>query len=211
MRMRSLVVIAAAAPLLAVIPAAANAAPSSVLTNGRPGGPAVRVGAMLTAGLQGRAVFLVPGTRVGISCRRAGVTDRVVRNPAAPGTAVELLTGQTFGRCSSSIPGTTGVRSVSVLHLPYRTTISSRGRQVTIFNASTRLTLNTVVGPLTCSYHAGRLHGTAVNTGSRIVFIAQLFRLSSGSRACPSGGSFSASFGPVTNRSVRGGPPVFVN
>lgn len=211
MRMRSLVVITAAAPLLAIIPAAANAAPTSVLTNSRPGGPAVRVGATLRAGLQGRAVFLVPGTRAGISCRRAGVTDRVTRNPAAPGTAVELLTGQTFGRCSSSIPGTTGVRSVSVLGLPYRTTISSRGKRVTIFNARTRLTLNTVVGTLTCSYRAARLHGTAVNTGSKIVFAGQLFRLSSGSRACPSAGSFSATFGPVTNVSVRGRPHVFVN
>ena len=212
MRMRSLALIAVAAPLLAFVPATANAAPHPrVLTYYRVGGPAVRVGSLLTAGLRGRASFLIPGTRVGISCRRARVTDRVIRNPAAPGTAVERLISQTFGRCSSSIPGTTGVRSVRVLHLPYRTTIRSRGKLVTIFNASTRLTLNTVVGTLTCSYRAFRLHGTAVNAGSRIVFIAQRFRLSSGSRACPAAGSLSATFGPVTNVSVRGRPHVFVN
>lgn len=212
MRMRSLALIAVAAPLLALVPATGNAAVHHrVLTNYRVGGPAVRVGSILTAGLRGRAEFLIPGTRRGVRCRRATVTDRVIRNPAAPGTAVERLIRQTFRRCYSSIPGTTGVRSVRVLHLPYWTTIRSRGKRVTIFNARTRLTLNTVVGRITCSYHTFRLHGRAENFGSRIVFRDQRFRLTSGSLACPRAGSFSATFGPVINRSVRRHPHVFVN
>ena len=213
MRMRSLALIAVAAPLLAFVPAAANAAAHHrVLTNGRVGGPSVRVGAFLQARLRGRAAFVIPGTMAGVRCGRAAVTDRVIRNPVAPGTAVERLIGQTFGRCSTSIPGTTGVKSVRVLGLPYRTTISdSRGNPVAIFRARTQLTLRTVVGTLTCTYSAGRLHGRAVNIGSTIVFVGQLFRLSSGSVACPRRGSFSAAFGPVTNVSVRGHPHVFVS
>ena len=212
MRMRSLALIAAAAPLLAFVPGGASAAAHSVLTNGRVGGPSVRVGSILRARLSGTAAFLVPGTMAGVRCRRAEVTDRVVRNPVAPGTAVERLIGQTFGRCSSSIPGTTGVKSVRVLGLPYRTTIrDSAGNPVTIFRARTQLTLRTVVGTLTCAYGAARLRGRADNAGSRIIFVGQLFRLTSGSAACPKGGSFSAAFGPVTNVSAHGLPHVFVS
>ncbi len=49
------------------------------------------------------------------------------------------------------------------------------------------LTLNTVVGPLTCTYRAAKLRGTALNSGPSVVFVAQLFRLSSGAGACPKG------------------------
>ena len=212
MRMRSLALIAAAAPLLAFVPGGASAAAHGVLTNGRVGGPSVKVGSILKARLRGRAAFLVPGTMAGVRCGKAEVTDRVIRNPVAPGTAVEHLIGQTFSHCSSSIPGTTGVKSVRVLGLPYRTTISdSAGNPVTIFRARTQLTLRTVVGNLTCTYSAGRLHGRAENKDSTIAFAGQLFKLSSGSRACPKGGSFSAAFGPVTNVSAHGHPRVFVS
>ncbi len=67
------------------------------------------------------------------------------------------------------------------------------------------------MGTLTCSYGAARLRGRADNAGSKIIFVGQLFRLTSGSAACPKGGSFSAAFGPVTNGSAPGHPHVFVN
>jgi len=71
--------------------------------------------------------------------------------------------------------------------------------------------LRTVVGTLTCTYRAGRLRGTALNTGQAIAFARQTFTRSAGPSACPAKGSFSAVFGPVTNTSVRGRPRVFVS
>jgi hypothetical protein len=214
MRIRVALLGATVAAVLAAAPLPASAAAHKVLTNGRVGGRAVKVGAILRAGLKSgtQATLFAPGTKVGVRCRSASVTDKVTRNPAAPGTAVESLRAQKFARCSTDIPGTTAVRNITVLGLPYRTTVSdSAGHPVTIFRARTRLTLNTVLGPVTCTFRAARLRGTASNTGQVIVFRHQRFTLSGGSSACPKAGSFSATFGPVRNFSVRGRPHVFVN
>jgi hypothetical protein len=206
---------AAATALLAVLPlTAASGATHNVLTIGRAGGKNVKVGAILKARLQGhtRATFFTPGTRTGVQCRRATVTDKVRKNPRTPGTAVESLTGQTFGRCTTNIAGATAVRSVRVTQLPYLTTIrSSASHSVTVFRARTKITLKTVLGTVTCTFATARIRAHASNVGQRIIFTKQVFRLSAGSSACPARGSFSATFGPVADFSVRGHPHVFVN
>jgi hypothetical protein len=215
MHRRLLLAAAAAAAVLAALPlAAASAATTDVLTTTKVGGPNVKVGDTLKASLKTgtKTTFFSPGTTTGVSCSKSTVTDKVTANPARPGTAAESLTAQTFATCTTNIAGATSVKSVKVLKLPYKVTISdSSGFPVTVSKLSTQLTLNTVIGVVTCTYGAVAIHGNASNTGSTQKFISQLFKLVSGSTACPSKGGFSATFGPYKDTSVTGSPAVFVN
>lgn len=188
---------------------------SAVLTVGKAGGKAVKRGAILKASLaKGTTASLVqPGTTNGVTCKQSSFTDRVTKNPPSPGFARELLTKQTFGKCSSKgIFGVTGVKGVSVVGTPYRTTISGAGTHpIVVFKARTKLTLKTVVGTIDCTFAAAKLKGTASNVGNVNIFKDQSFHLVSGSAACPKSGSFSATFGPVKDFSLKSHPRVFVN
>ncbi len=208
--------------LLGVVPmAAASAAPhgstakSAVLTVSKAGGTAVKRGALLKANLKkGTSAMLVaPGTTNGVTCKQGSFAARVTKNPASPGIARELLTAQTFGKCTSKgVAGVTGVKSVKVVGLPYRTTISGAGlHRIVLFKARTQLTLKTILGTLVCTYGAAKVKGTASNVGQVNIFKDQAFTLTSGSSACPKGGSFSATFGPIKDTSLKGSPHVFVN
>lgn len=212
---RVFLTMATTAAMLAVLPiAAASAATPHVLTTGKVGGTAVAVGATLKAPLKTgtKATFVSPGTTTGVTCATASVTDKVTKNPLKPGTATESLTAQTFGSCTTNIPGATSVKSVTVLNLPYATTVSdATGFPITVSKTSTKLSLNTILGLVTCTYALATLHGNASNTGSLNSFKNQVFSLSSGPAACPAKGSFSASFGPLKDTSVTGSPNVFVN
>ncbi len=53
--------------------------------------------------------------------------------------------------------------------------------------------------------------GKASNTGNTITFSKQKFTKSAGGTLCPASANFSATFGPVTDSSVKGSPKVFVN
>jgi hypothetical protein len=216
MRVRSvLAAAAAAASMLAVVPlTAASAATVHVLTIVKVGGPNVKVGATVAAGLKTgtKATFFSPGTTTGVTCASAATSNTVTANPVKPGIAGESLTTQKFGKCTTNIPGATSVMSVKALNLPYKVTISdATGFPVKVSNLSTKITLGTVIGTVTCTYKAATLKGKASNTGSTEKFTNQPFTLSSGSSACPSSGNFSATFGPEKDISVTGSPAVFVN
>jgi hypothetical protein len=210
---------ATATAMLAVLPmAAASAATPHVLTIAKVGGLAVQTGQVIQAPLKAgtKATFFSPGTTTGVSCPKALVTNKVVTNPLKPGTAVESLTAQTFSGCTTNIPGTTSVKSVKVLNLPYKTTISdATGFPVTVTKPGgvlkTSIAINSVLGLLTCTYRATKLSGKASNAGNVNIFKNQVFTLSSGSSACPAKGSFSATFGPLKDISLTGQPLVFVN
>lgn len=208
------VLTAAAAAMLAAFPMAAAAATPHVLTTTKVGGPNVAVGATLKASLKSgtKATFYEPGTTTGVSCSKSSFTSKVTKNPAAPGTATESLTAQTLSSCTTNITGATSVKSVKVLKLPYATTVSdAAGNPVTVSKPSTKLTLNTVIGVVSCTYGAASIKGKASNAGNLITFKNQAFTLSSGSSACPASGDFSAMFGPVKDTSASGSPAVFVN
>ena len=102
---------------------------AAVLTIGKAGGKAVKRGATLQAGLQkGSAVtFFTPGTKNGVTCKKASFKDKVTKNPSSPGFARELLTAQSFGKCGvHGVGGATGVKSIAVKGLPYKTTIGGK-------------------------------------------------------------------------------------
>jgi hypothetical protein len=218
MRKGVLVAMTAATAMLAVLPMAAASAATPVLTTGKVGGTPVKVGDIIKASLVtgSKATFFSPGTTSGITCAKAAVTDKVVTNPAKPGTATESLTGQTFGKCTTNIaPGAT-VKSVTVQKLPYKSAISdATGFPVTVTKPGGVLQTTIVIGVLgttvTCTYQVTKLRGKATNVGSADIFKNQTFTLSSGSGACPAQGAFSATFGPKKDFSVTGSPLVFVN
>jgi hypothetical protein len=211
--------IAAATALLATFPmGTASAASLHVLTINKVGGPNVAVGAILKAGLKTgtKATFFTPGTKIGVTCSRAQLTNKVTKNPPKPGTAGESLSAQTFTTCTTNIPGATGVRSIAILGLPYAVTVSdSKGFPLTVTKPrgvlKTMITINTVIGTITCTYSAVKIAGNASNVGSLNIYKNQVFTKSAGPAVCLPRGSFSATFGPVVDSSVKGSPHVFVN
>ncbi|MFJ8106389.1 Tat pathway signal sequence domain protein [Streptomyces sp. NPDC096132] len=203
MRIRSLLAVAGTAVALTLPAVTPASAAGAVLTtvNGD-----VAVGDVLTASLaSGTAATLYnssTGTS-GVSCATSTFTAQVTDNPAAPGTATESLTGQTFSNCTSNVLGVTGVTSITVNNLPYTTTVTSDG-VVTVTPPSgstvqTTLVLRTLLGSITCVYQAPSLAGTASNDDNSIAFANQAFTKSSGSTLCPSAGYFTAKYAPVTD------------
>ncbi|MGY6026147.1 Tat pathway signal sequence domain protein [Streptomyces spinosirectus] len=217
MRTRTLVTLVGAVAALS-IPAAvpASAADTPVLTTGSAGGTAVAVGDVLTAplaaGTNATLYSSATGTS-GVTCSSSTFTASVTDNPAAPGTATESVSGQSFdsSSCSSNVLGVTGVSSITVDNLPYTTTVASGGT-LTVTPASgstiqTTVKLKTLLGSITCVYQAPSLTGTASNGDNSIAFTNQQFTKTSGSSLCFGSGYFTAKYAPVTDN----GATVFVN
>ncbi|MFE7169131.1 Tat pathway signal sequence domain protein [Streptomyces sp. NPDC057616] len=217
MRTRTLVTLVGAVAALS-IPAAvpASAADTPVLTTGSVGGTAVAAGDVLTAplasGTNATLYSSATGTS-GVTCSSSTFTASVTDNPAAPGTATESVSGQSFdsSSCTSNVLGVTGVSSITVDNLPYTTTVASDGT-LTVTPASgstiqTTVKLKTLLGSITCVYQAASLTGTASNDDSSIAFASQQFTKTSGSSLCFSSGFFSAKYAPVTDN----GATVYVN
>jgi hypothetical protein len=215
MRIRVLVGTALATAALAAAPLTAAAAHTTdVLTTGHTFGPNVAVGATIKAYLKAgtQATFYSPGSTTGVVCTSASTTSKVTANPAAPGTANESLTGQSFKNCTTNITGVT-LQSIAITGLPYAVTVGDgAGKPVAVANAATTVTFGTPIGPLACSYTDASVAGVASNSGSKIKFTNQTFTLTPSSSAdCPPSADFSATFGPQKDISASGHPRVFVN
>ncbi|MFC0003045.1 Tat pathway signal sequence domain protein [Micromonospora siamensis] len=211
--------LAAAALLTSLIGAApATAAPaaslaSSVLTYGTVGGSAVVVGDVIQASLASgtNATFYSTTTgTTGIRCAASSFSAKVLTNPAAPGTATESLTGQTFSSCTTNVIGTTGVSSITVNNLPYSTSVTSAGAVTITGSIQSTVVLNTLLGPITCVYKATSLNGSALNSTNSIVFTNQALTKSSGPSTCFTTSYLSIRYSPVKD-TTRAGSPVYVN
>jgi hypothetical protein len=209
--------VVASAAALAMSVAPAQAATGHVLTTGKTGGTAVKTNAVLKAGLvKGTSATFVNSLGT-LKCKAGTLTTKVTANPAKPGTATESLTAQTFSKCTISVSGVT-VKSLKVSNLPYKVTVSDKkGDPVKVSESSKskplKLTVTVVFAgsPITCTATAASIGGHASNTGNKVSFSKQKLA-SGGGGICPKGnGSFSASFGPLTDTSVKGSPKVFVN
>ncbi|MCX5424485.1 Tat pathway signal sequence domain protein [Streptomyces sp. NBC_00078] len=217
MRTRTLITLIGAVAALS-IPAAlpASAADTAVLTTGSADGAAVAVGDVLSAPLAGGTSATLYSSATGTSgvkCTSSTFTATVADNPAAPGTATESVTGQTFdsSSCTSNVVGVLGVKSISVDNLPYTTTVASGGA-LTVAPADgstiqTTVKLTTLLGSITCVYQAPSLTGTTNNDDNSINFTSQHFTKTSGSSLCFSNGYFTAKYAPVTDN----GAAVYVN
>jgi hypothetical protein len=208
------------ASVMAVLPAGPASAAGNVLTFGSAGGTAVPVNDVLTAGLSSPSAtfFSAANGNSGITCTTSSFSATVTGNPAAPGTATESLTAQSFSNCTTNVSGATGVRSITINNLPYNASVSdAAGGPVTISgtSSSSRLqataVINTIIGSITCVFQASSIAGSASNTGNTLQFSNQQFTKSSGPGQCPSSSFFSATYGPVVDSSQAGSPAVFVN
>jgi len=210
-----------ATALVAMLPAtSASAASIHVLTRGKVGGPTVATGSILKASLAKRSSVVFKNNLGTLTCTKSTFTAKVTSNPAKPGTARESITALTFSGCRISIPGVPGVtvKSVTVGNLPYAATVSdSKGNPVKI-SGRTRakpllITATVKLGTSTfsCSVKAASISGAASNRGNVIAFVSHRFTKAAGGSFCPTSGTFSVRYGPVTDSSVRGNPAVFVN
>jgi hypothetical protein len=210
----------AATALIAALPlTSAAAATVHVLTTKKAGGTAVRPGAVLKASLATgtKAVF---ATSMGsLTCAKSSTSSKVVSNPARPGKATESLTKQTFSKCAAHISGVgTITATVTAGHLPYKAAVNdAKGNPVTVSGSSKAkpvqitFTANYDGVTFSCTLAAAKITGHASNKGNTVSFAKQQLKFKTGSSICPSSGSFSASYGPVTDSSVKGSPKVFVN
>ncbi|WP_405975769.1 Tat pathway signal sequence domain protein [Streptomyces sp. NBC_00988] len=210
--------VTAALTALALLPATAASADSAVLTYGSAAGTAVSVGDILTASLAGgtkATLATSSGGSSGISCTGSTLSATVTDNPAAPGTATESATSQTFSGCTSNVFGVNSVRSITVNGLPYSTAASSDGT-VTVTPApggtiQTTVVLSTLLGSVTCVYQAPGLSAVSSNSSTSLTFTNQAFTKVSGSLLCAGNGYFSATYAPVADSSVSGVPAVYTN
>jgi hypothetical protein len=234
-RYRSVVLAAACAIALAAPASAAYAATSAhhgaakpVLTVGKKGGSAVRKRAVLEASLaKGKHILFTLNTSLGsfkATCSRSTLQAKVTANPSTQGKATLSLTGETVSHCKA--PDGIGL-SVKALNLPSDVTISSaKGFPVTIAGRSktkplgfqARINAKSVgLGTLTCVVTSAKVSAQASNTGNKVSVAKQKFTLDAGksSKKCSSIGvssvTFSATYGPVRDTSVKHSPNVFVS
>jgi hypothetical protein len=213
--------LALAAPASAAYAATAHHAAKPVLTIRKKGGPAVRTRAVLEASLaKGKSVvftIVLGSSSVTASCKSSTLHAKVTANR---GKATLSLTGLTLRRCTAP----DGISlSVKALNLPYHVTISSaKGFPVTIAGRSKAkpLSLQAKVSfgmtTDTCVGITRQAHGHASNSGNK-VSVKQKFTLDKGnsSAGCAQLGvtavTYSATYGPLRDRSVRHSPKVFFN
>jgi hypothetical protein len=214
------VLVATALLAAALAVASAAAAPAHVLTTGKVGGPAVKTGAILKAGLTKRTNAVFATTLGKLTCTKSTFTAKVVTNPvkgAKPATATESITAETFTGCTISVKGVT-IKSSSVGNLPYNGTVSdAKGNPVKISGRTKAkplllsITVKFGASTFSCSVKAASISGSWTNKGNATVFVKQKFTKASGNSLCPTSGTFTASYGPVQDTSVKGNPAVFVN
>jgi len=212
----------AASAMLVLAPAGAAlaAGKTDVLTTFKVGGPNVKSGAILKAGLAKGKTAVFSTTLGTLTCSVSTFTARVVTNPAKPGTATESITAQTFSKCKISVANVF-ITGSSVGNLPYNASVSdAKGNPVKISGRNKTkpllLSITVKVGstgkPFTCSVKAASISGTWTNKGNATVFVKQKFVYAAGPKLfCPKSGTFSATYGPVKDTSVKGSPAVFVN
>jgi hypothetical protein len=217
MRKWLLIGMTAVAATVAVLPVAtASAAPAAkhdVLTISKANGTAVKAKAILKASLKPKtkAVFT---TKLGtLSCKKSTVTEKVTKNVTAPGTATLSLTGQSFSSCTLSISGAK-LKSLKLNKLPYKVTFSDKKKShpVTVAKPSVSFSATDIGITVACTYTAKSITGSTSNKTHLITFSKVKFGLAPGSNGfCSKTGTFTATYGPVKDTSVKHSPTVFVS
>jgi hypothetical protein len=162
------------------------------------------------------------------TCTSSTLQAKVTANPSSRGKATLSLIGATFRRCKiNGAPDGVSLTSVKALNLPYGVTVSSaKGFPVAIAGRSSakplafqaKINASSVgLGNLTCVVTAPTVKAHASNAGNKISAAKQKFTLDTGksSSQCSSLGvssaTYSATYGPIRDTSVRHSPKVFFN
>lgn len=211
---------AATSALVIALPMTAEAATAHVLTINKKGGPAVKPGAILKAGLLTgtKAVFSLGSGTGKLTCSSGKLVTKVATNPVRPGKATGSVTAQSFSSCVlSGAPAGVTFKSLKSANMPFHFTVSdATGDPVAITGQSSTKPVNftsTVSfngGDIACTFKSAKVAGHAT-AGNTVTFTKQKFTFASGSIFCPATAFFTATFGPVKDTSVTGSPRVFVN
>jgi hypothetical protein len=226
---RYLAAAAASFMVIGVSAGAALAAPATstpVLRISSTHGAAVKNGAKVGASLaKGQKVSMVISGSAGkftSTCAKSTFAGKVVKNPASKGKASLSITSETLSSCKISTTLVT-LKSITAVNEPFNATITSKGA-VTISGTkaskpvgfSANLMFETT--PLTCVFTAASNKGTAANKHNTVTFKnvkLTLNKTMSGSSysTCSLAGTsatFSATYGPITDNSVKHHPKVFI-
>jgi hypothetical protein len=211
------------APASAAYAASSHKSAKPVLTTGKKGGPAVKKGAVLKASLAAHTTVALAIGSFAATCKSSSIKARVTANPSRAGKATLSVTGESISKCSISVAGVT-LKSLTALNLPYAGTVSAAKHDpVTIAESkkSKPLGFKAVISvgatSATCVFTATKVSGRASNTGNKVTFKAQPFVLdaSASSLLCAEAGAskatFSATYGPLRDTSVKHSPKVFVS
>lgn len=203
MRARLFLVVGAASALLSItagLPAAAAVTPgrsatapvAGTRTMGTPAASAAPADAAPMA-----TFFTAAGGATGVTCTQSNLT-------LVAGAAGNFsVTVWTFAMCASNIMGVTGVKSVSVLNLPYNAVVNFAVAPPTFtVNAGAagpiqfNIALNTVLGLVTCAYRpaGGAMAGTTNAAVTAVTFTNVAFNLNAGPAVCPKNMFFSAAY-----------------
>lgn len=204
------------------------AAGKPVLTTGKVGGTAVKAGAKLSASAEkGTTVtFGIGGGSA--ACASASFTARVVKNPSAKGKATLSITSEKISGCPPvTVGGFSATVSLSAINLPYDGTVSTaKGHPIVIAESGTSKPTGfdatvdvTGLGSFACIFTATSASGHASNKHSTVAFSGQTFTLNKALTGadftdCSLAGtsaSFTATLGPVLDKSVRHSPRIFVS
>jgi hypothetical protein len=221
--------LALAAPASAAYAATAHHAAKPVLTISKKGGPAVRKRAVLKASLpKGKSATFALNTSSGsfnATCTSSALKAKVTGNPARSGKATLSLTAETFGGCALTGASGTGITltGIKALNLPYGVTISSaKGFPVAIVGRSRTKPLSLEASitvsstTYTCVVTARRATAHASNSGNKVTVKEKLsLDATDSSGVCSevgvSSATFSATYGPLRDTSVKHSPKVFFN
>lgn len=211
---RDLVIANAIAVTLAVVPIAASATASGVLTVGT-NGPAAAVGDVLWGVLSGNAKF------GNLTCTSSRIDATVAANPTPPGTAALSITNWTFGGCTANGTSVTLMTNASST-CPFSMTVDDSTSPATVAVSASGgsgcagilFTVGETVFGLNvhCIYSptSADIFGSAsLGAGFVITFNNQGFSKSSGPGICPGSASFTATY--TFTDHTQGGGTVFVN
>jgi hypothetical protein len=215
-------------PAGVAVAANVHKAPAPVLTISKVHGTAVRNGAKLAASLEkGTKVAVSIGSAAG-TCKSASFGATVVKNPSAKGKATIKITSETIGGCAPvKVDGFTATVSLKAIHLDYAGTISTaKNDPVVIAESSKSKPIGfdaavdvSGVGDLSCVFTATSATGHASNKHNTVAFSHETFTLNKALTGaeystCSIAGtkaSFTATFGPVVDKSVKKSPKVFIS
>lgn len=224
---RYLAMAAGVAALLSVPAGAAVAASTHaakpVLRIGKASGTAVRKGAVLKAGLpkHGKAIFTIGSDSA--TCTSASITAKVVRNPASAGKATLSVTATTVGKCTiTGAPAGFSLHSLTAINLPYAGVVKAAKSPLVTITGSKKSRPVAITAAiydkgkpfLSCTFDTSALVGHASNKANTFSFSKQKFSLAKGQNSfCAAVGksaTFTATYGPVRDTSVKHSPLVFV-
>jgi hypothetical protein len=222
-------VLVLAAPVGTALAASAHSASNKpVLTVGSTHGSAVKKGAKIGASLARGTSATFKISKYVASCPKSSFTAKVVKNPAAKNKATLSVTADSIGgKCTLNPVPLAGVSiaSITALHLPLNATVTAKGVEtISPQSKSKPLGFSVVVdyggSPIaTCVFTASSVSGKASNKHNTVTFTKQPFTLSttltnskdlSDCQLAGTSASFSATYGPVTDSSVKHHPKVFV-